>query len=76
MIDQVTIANLLAHSHGQPVHGRARNEDDFYDEFGRSFVASFAAWLASFGSQKGQDRASPARSCPIASNCAPARAGG
>jgi hypothetical protein len=70
MIDQILIANLLAHLHGQPIHRRERNEDDFYNEFG----SSFAAWLASIGSKKKEDRASPVRSSAITSNCRPDQA--
>ncbi|NLS02437.1 hypothetical protein HGP14_03495 [Rhizobium sp. P32RR-XVIII] len=74
MIDQITVANLLAASHGLPIHRRTRSEDDFYEEFGNSLVAGFAAWLARIGSKRKEDRASPARSSNITSSCEPNQA--
>jgi hypothetical protein len=74
MIDQITLANLLAHSHGQPIQRRARSEDDFYREFGNSPFEGFAVWLARIGSKKKKDRAMPARSSAMISNCKPNQA--
>lgn len=68
MIDQITIVNLLAASHGLPIQRRARSEDAFYEEFGNSLVARFG-WLAGIGSKRKEDRASPARSSTITSSC-------